>query len=238
MKLIQQFFFSPMQVRHFASVVLLVFSTHFCSAQKSETGNWFIYSGSQSFQTKWNWANEVQYRSYNFAGDMQQFLVRTGIGFNLSENNNNILLGYGFIRSENYQPDTNLKTGFNEHRIYQQFVTRQNFGRVFIQHRYRLEERFLPNDVFKLRFRYFLAVNIPINNATMIKNTVYISAYNEIFINGKTPFFDRDRVYGAVGFVITQNIKAEIGFMSQVLDASRRNQFQVVLYNTIPFRKH
>ena len=203
-------------------------------AQKSDVGNWFIYFGNQKVNNKWNWHNEVQYRNYNFAGDLQQLLLRTGIGYNLTENNNNVLLGYAFIHSQNYVANTDDKISTNEHRIYQQFITRQNFGRVFLQHRYRIEERFLPNN-FKMRFRYFLSANVPINNKKMDKNTLYASAYNEIFINGKSPTFDRNRIYGGLGFVINKNLRIETGYMSQILEKSNRGQFQIIFFNNIPF---
>ncbi len=221
-------------------VIIIIFSILLLSiasnAQKSGTGNWFIYFGNQQLNKKWSWWNEVQYRNYNFAGDLQQLLVRTGISYNLTENNNNVLLGYGFIHSENYKTGTDNKTGTNEHRLYQQFITRQNFGRVFIQHRYRIEERFLPTD-FRMRFRYFLAFNIPLNNKTMAANTVYLSAYNEIFLNAKSPLYDRNRLYGAMGYVINKSFKVEAGFMSQTLEKTNRNQFQIVLFNNLSFIK-
>ena len=202
-------------------------------AQKSEVGNWFIYLGNQKINNKLNWHNEVQYRNYNFIGDAQQLLLRTGIGYNLTENNNNVLLGYAFIHSENYIANTVDKISTNEHRIYQQFITRQNFGRVFLQHRYRIEERFLT-DNFKMRFRYFLSANIPINNKTMDKNTLYASVYNEIFLNSKSPFFDRNRIYGGLGFVINKNFRIETGYMKQILEKSDRGQFQIIFFNNIP----
>ena len=210
-----------------------LFVSDLIHAQKSGVGNWFIYFGNQQVAKKWFWWNEVQYRNYNFAGDLQQLLLRTGISYNLTENNNNLLLGYGFIHSENYKPGTDDKTGSNEHRIYQQFITRQNFGRVFIQHRYRIEERFLPTN-FQMRFRYFLAFNVPLNKKTMTAKAVYLSAYNEIFINGKTPLYDRNRLYGALGFVFNKNFRAEAGFMAQTLEKTNRNQFQLVLFNNLP----
>ena len=203
-------------------------------AQKSKIGSWFIYFGNQKINNKWNWHNEVQYRNYNFAGDLQQVLLRTGIGYNLTENNNNVLLGYAFIHSQNYVASNDDKISTNEHRIYQQFITRQNFGRVFLQHRYRIEERFLP-DNFKMRFRYFLSANVPINNKKMDKNTLYASAYNEIFINGKSPVFDRNRIYGGLGFVISKSLRIETGYMSQMLEKSNRGQFQIIFFNNIPF---
>ncbi|MBZ4043800.1 DUF2490 domain-containing protein [Flavobacterium hibisci] len=212
----------------------LILSVNLINAQDTDTGNWFMYFGNQAINKKWNWHNEVQYRNYNFAGDTQQLLLRTGIGYNLTENNNNILLGYGFINSQNYIPGTNDKTGNNEHRIFQQFITRQNFGRIYLQHRYRVEERFLEDD-FQMRFRYFLALNVPINKPKMEDKAFYFSAYNEIFINAESPVFDRDRVYGALGYVINKNFRVEAGFMRQIQEKTGRNQFQIAVYNNIPF---
>jgi hypothetical protein len=53
--------------------------------------------------------NELQYRNYNAKGDLGELLFRTRIGYNLSDNNNNILLGYGYILSENYVGETDKK---------------------------------------------------------------------------------------------------------------------------------
>lgn len=218
------------------TIALLFFSMPI-DAQKADTGNWLIYFGNQKINKQWNWHNEVQYRNYNFIGDMSQLLLRTGIGYNLTENNNNILLGYGFINTQNYLPNSTQKVSTKEHRIFQQFITRQSFNRFFLTHRYRIEERFLPS-IFQVRFRYFLALNVPINKATMDKNALYLSAYNEIFINGQKSLFDRNRLYGAVGYVIHKNIKVEAGFMAQTLENSNRNQFQIVVFNNFPFNNN
>ena len=209
--------------------------SNFANAQKSDIGNWFIYFGNQKINNKWNWWNEVQYRNYNFVGDLQQLLLRTGIGYNLTENNNNVLLGYAFINSQRYLPNSEEKIGTNEHRIYQQFITRQNFGRVFMQHRYRIEQRFLPED-FQMRLRYFLSLNIPIFKKTMSEKTMYASAYNEIFLNTQNATFDRNRLYGGLGYVINKNFRVEAGFMAQTLENTNRNQFQIILFNNLPFK--
>ena len=216
------------------TLLLIICFCNLSFSQKSDIGNWFVYFGNQKINKKWNWHNEVQYRNYNFIGDTNQLLLRTGIGYNLTENNNNVLVGYGFINTQKYVPNSDQKIDTNEHRIYQQFITRQNFGRVFLQHRYRIEERFISDD-FQLRFRYFLGINIPINKKMLDKNAVYISSYNEIFINAESPLFDRNRLYGALGFVINKNFKVEAGFMTQTLEKSNRNQFQVVIFNNLQF---
>lgn len=180
----------------------------------------------KKIDSKWNIHNEVQYRNYNAIGDLEQLLLRTGVGYNLSPNNNNLLLGYGLIRSENYNVN-NEKSANEEHRIYQQFVTKQSFGRVSWQHRYRLEERFTASG-FKVRFRYFLAAKVALNKPTLEKNTFYISAYNEIFINNKETFFDRNRIYGGFGYVVNKNVKLELGYMNQLFNVGSRDQVNVI----------
>lgn len=151
-------------------------------SQTNNLGNWFIYFGNKKIDNRWNWHHEVQYRNFNFIGDTEQVLIRTGLGYNLTENNNNILLGAAFIYSEPYLANSDTKTSFNEHRIYQQFITRQTFGAVSLQHRYRFEQRFFEQD-FRLRLRYFIGLNVALNRKQMMDKAVYLSAYNEIFIN-------------------------------------------------------
>jgi|Laugresbdmm110sd_1035091.scaffolds.fasta_scaffold12960_2 intein/homing endonuclease len=211
-------------------IVISIFFLNVSYSQKTETGNWFMYFGNQKINKNINWHNEIQHRNYNFIGDFNQLILRTGIGFNLTEDNNNLLLGYGYINTEKYLANSNQKVNVNEHRIFQQFISKQNFGRFFVQHRYRVEERFLKND-FQLRLRYFLGINIPLNKKTLEKNTIYLSSYNEIFINSEKPLFDRNRLYGALGYFIHKNLKMEVGFMSQSLEDSNRNQFQIAIFN-------
>ena len=195
--------------------------------QDSDLGNWLIYFGNKKLNDKWNLHHEVQYRNYNAIGDLEQLLLRTGIGYNLGENNNNVLLGYGYILSENYLDDSDVKEDTHEHRIFQQFITRQNFGRVSLQHRYRFEQRFVESN-FRLRFRYFLSFNIFLNNPTMADNTWYASVYNEIFLNNKDNVFDRNRLYGGIGYRLNQTFRFELGYMNQFLPGFSRDQMNMI----------
>ena len=74
-----------------------------------------------------------------------------------------------------------------------------------------------------------------INKKIITTNTFYLSAYNEIFINAQQPTFDRNRIYGAVGYGINKNLKIELGLMSQILQTTSTKQLQIVLFNNIPF---
>lgn len=204
-------------------------------AQKNDLGAWYMYFGNNKISKKLNWHNEIQYRNFDAVGDLEQLLIRTGIGYDLTENNNNVLLGYGFILS---QPYVNGEKKENiEHRIFQQFITKQKFGRFNLQHRYRLEERFLQDD-FRMRFRYMIGLNIPITNKEMLPKSLYASVYNEIFLHFDNPVFDRSRVYGALGYVINKNMRIEAGYMNQIQENRNRGQVQIGFYNNIPFNKN
>lgn len=214
---------------------LLGLGSVFTFAQKNDLGAWYMYFGNNKISKKLNWHNEIQYRNFDAIGDLEQLLIRTGIGYDLTENNNNVLLGYGFILS---QPYVNGEKKENvEHRIFQQYITKQKFGRFNLQHRYRLEERFLEDD-FRMRFRYMLGLNIPITQKEMLPKTLYASVYNEIFLHFNSPVFDRNRVYGALGYVINKNMRIEAGYMNQLQENRNRGQIQIGFYNNIPFTRN
>ena len=211
-----------------ALFICFLFTSFLSFSQESDLGNWWIYFGNKKLNSKCNIHHEVQYRNYNVAGDLEQLLLRAGLGYNLADNNANLLVGYGFIRSENYFPDSSEKFVVNEHRIYQQFIAKQNFGRFYISHRYRLEERFIE-DKFKFRFRYFLTTKVALNNSKLIDKTFYLSFYNELFIGGKSPLFDRNRIYAGLGYQVNSNLKFELGYMNQLFENSSRDQTNVIV---------
>lgn len=214
---------------------LMSLGSVFTMAQKSDLGAWYMYFGNNKISKKLNLHNEIQYRNFDAVGDLEQLLIRTGIGYDLTENNNNVLLGYGFILSQPYVKGDKKEN--IEHRIFQQFITKQKFGRFNLQHRYRLEERFLEDD-FRMRFRYMLGFNIPITQKEMLPKTLYASVYNEIFLHFNSPVFDRNRVYGALGYVINKNMRVEAGYMNQIQENRNRGQIQIGFYNNIPFTKN
>lgn len=213
------------------ALAVMLMLPNFINAQESDFGNWLIYIGNKKLNSKWNIHNEVQYRNYSAIGDLEQLLLRTGLGYTFNESKNNILLGYGYILSENYIGNTDDKVSVNEHRIFQQFTSKQSIGSVKLNHRYRFEQRFVEND-FKMRFRYFLGLNIPLCNKESIDNTFYLSAYNEIFLNTKSSVFDRNRLYTGVGFNLNKNIKIEAGYMNQFFETTSRDQFNVITFVT------
>lgn len=194
---------------------------------QTDYGAWYMTFNTISLSENWQVQNDIQYRSFNAGTDMEQLMLRGGLGLNLSEENNNLLLGYAFIRSgELGAENQEFESHFNEHRIYQQFITKQRFGRFYFSHRYRLEERFLTNN-FLVRFRYFLNLRIAITKKKLVANTLYFSTYNEIFINGQDTLYDRNRLYGALGYQISDSFRIDVGTMAQIYEQDYRAQFQL-----------
>lgn len=204
-------------------------------SQPKGPGNWWMYFGSNKIAPNLYFHNEVQWRNYNFAGNLEQLMLRTGVGYDLSPANNNILLGYAFVRSEPYTALGKKKKAVNEHRIFGQLITKQKFGRFNWGHRYRMEYRNIEDIGSKWRARYFLSSNVPLNSGTMRPGSFYASFYNEIFVNLQQEYFDRNRIYGALGYQITPGIKAEIGYMTQLFGQGHTQQFQIAFFNNLSF---
>jgi len=211
-----------------AVLTLVLMLPFLLQAQESDLGNWLIYIGNKKIDSKWNLHHEVQYRNYNALGDLEQLLLRAGIGYNLAEGNNNLLLGYGYILSQNYIVGIDEKVDVNEHRIYQQFVTKQKFNRWSWQHRYRMEERFVEASDIGFRFRYFLSINYALSKEAFDGINWYLSGYNEIFLHLEADAFDRNRAYIGLGAKLNSNCKLELGYMNQFFGGTSRDQINVI----------
>ncbi len=196
-------------------------------AQDSNLGNWLVYIGNKQLNPKWNLHHEVQLRNYNTIGDLEQLLLRTGLGYSFKENRKNILFGYGFIQSENYSNNNTYKIPLSEHRVFQQYISKQTVGKISVQHRFRFEQRFVGND-FKLRLRYFTGATVPLSKSN--DNKFYLSAYNEVFLNSENNVFDRNRLYGGIGFNYQKNIRFELGYMNQFFETSGRDQINIISF--------
>jgi hypothetical protein len=154
-------------------------------------------------------------------------------------NADRITVGYGFIETYPYG-DFAVPNAFPEHRIWQQYLTTQTLGKAKLAHRYRLEQRMIgsaatgkfENGRYENRFRYMAKFTRPISGG---EHPFFIALYDEILVNfGKDVaynIFDQNRLYGAVGYTISKNLKLEIGYLNQLvqlrsLDVIGRNKLE------------
>lgn len=193
------------------SLVALIPS--FAFAQDRSLDAWLGYFGNLEINKKINFHHEIQSRTAMFLHDSEHFLLRAGIGYNVN-NSMNVLVGYGRIRT-NLFPDTgDVIFTYTENRIYQQLLYKHSISRLNLQHRFRFEQRFV-NDDFKMRLRYMISGHFPLNNKEMNNKTIYLSASNELFFNTTKDYFDRNRVFGGIGYKFSNKVRVELGYLYQ-----------------------
>ena len=193
-----------------------LFTSNNTSAQIDEDamGAWYMYFYNTTINnSEWGIQGDIQHRNWNVIGDLEQLMLRSGLTFKPKNTQVKFTLGYANITTGRYGDD---KTTVNESRIYQEALFPAKFGnRVYTNHRFRYEQRFVENQDLRTRYRYNLFLNVALNKKTMEKNTLYLALYNELFINGqrsigngnKVELFDRNRFYTALGYVIKKGFK-------------------------------
>ena len=205
---------------------------------EDKLGAWYMYFFNTTFkESAWGIQGDVQYRNWNIAGDLEQLLLRGGVTFKPKTADIKFTLGYANVTTGAYGSDNST---FPESRIYQEALFPVNFGtRFYTSHRFRYEQRFVENQDFRTRFRYGFFLNIPLNKANMDAKTIYLALYDELFINGQrdignqneVEIFDRNRLYGGLGYVIKNGLRTQFGIMNQTTDNWSKNQLQLSLHH-------
>jgi hypothetical protein len=100
-----------------------------------------------------------------------------------------------------------------------------------------VEERFIESD-FKMRFRYRLMLFVPVNRPTLEEGSLYIGIYDELFINDKARFFDRNRLYLGLGYQYAGNMHFQLGVLRQEVQSAAKTFLQFgLIYQYRPEHK-
>lgn len=231
-------------MRQLSIIICLLFSSFGLSLKaqsvdEDQLGAWYMYFGSTEFgDSGFGIQGDYQFRFWEPTGDLEQLLLRTGLTYTPKGSGIKFTFGYANITSG--VPGESSETS-NESRIYQEALFSQKLGsRFLVTHRLRYEQRWVEGQDYRTRYRYNLFLNVPLNNTKLVKNTVYLALYNEIFINGQrdigdgrmVELFDRNRTYLGMGYNITDNLRTQIGWMNQVTDNWEKGQLQVSLHHS------
>jgi Protein of unknown function (DUF2490) len=214
---------------------------------------WYMYFGNHALTDKWSLHTEYQFRRSDLVSNWQQSLTRIGVDYKLNSQLT-LTAGYAFIRTYPYgeQP---ISEEFDEHRIWQTLTVQQPFKKFSFNHRYRLEQRWLErfssdpiqDAMYLNRIRYRFMVTIPLINTEKIPSTLFLSAYDEVFIgfgkNVAKNIMDQNRLYFALGYKFSPAGNIQLGFMNQtvvkrdgILQEQNRTLMVAVTYN-LDFRK-
>jgi hypothetical protein len=178
---------------------------------------------------------EVQYRSYTLApNNIEQLLLRTGLNYHFSDKAF-ATVGYAYILSYDFESEQKAPE-VTEHRVWQQFLLTNNIDRVKFEHRYRIEQRWVNGD-YKNRIRYRLMLFVPLNKSKIEKGSLFVGLYDEVFLNTKKEFFDRNRLYGALGYQFHKTSNVQIGMLHQQVNDFGKWYLQFALFFNPDFRK-
>lgn len=220
-------------------VIFLICKTSFSQSPLATTGNWLMGFNQTRLHDKWSIHTEAQYRSFEITPNTEQMLLRGGINYHI---NNYAFTSIGYAYVTNYVFDKEQLSGVqvSENRIWQQFLIRNNLGRCLFEHRYRLEQRWIQssnNNRYLNRIRYLLRVTVPLNKKEIEKNTLFLSFYDEVFIHLSPTPFDRNRLYGAIGYQFLPNANIQLGYLAQTVNITTKQYLQAAVFYNIDFRK-
>ncbi len=205
-------------------------------SQNNEIGNWIMYFGTNKISEKISIHTEFQYRNHTLGiSNTEQLLPRIGLNYHFSKKAI-VTAGYAYIPSYIFDSEQSSPE-IEEHRIWEQFILTNKIGRVKFEHRYRLEQRFV-NKKFKNRFRYRIMLFIPLNKPKIEKGSVFLGVYDEVFINAKETFFDRNRLYGGLGYQLNKNVNIQTGLLHQQLNRFGKFYLQFAMVFNTDLRKN
>ena len=214
-------------------LICIVFISNNVKGQKSEEnelGNWLMYFGTHKISEKYSLHYETQLRNYEVISNFNQLLPRVGLNYHIDESSI-VTAGYAFIPTQNEFDKGWGKEMVTENRIWEQFILRNSINRVKIRHRYRLEQRWVKaGDIttYKNRARYMLSVKLPISKNE--ESPLFISLYDEIFLNISDNPFDQNRLFAALGYQVNKQMNIQLGYLRHRSGGLDLNRLQLALF--------
>jgi hypothetical protein len=213
--------------------------SHTASAQidQGQAGAWYTYAWTDRFEnSNFGWQGDIQQRLWDTDSDMEQQLVRGGGTWTPTGSKVRYTLGGAYVRSGTFGPSS---ADSEESRLYQEaFIPQTLADKYYLTHRWRLEQRWVDGQDQRNRIRYFVGLNVPLNQSTLGTGAVYLSFYNELFVNlernignsRSVDYFDRNRAYAALGYSLSERTRLQAGYMWQESENFGKGQFQLNLF--------
>jgi hypothetical protein len=224
-----------MSFKRYLTAALVVAAAFPSNAQRLRDNNNIFWG--QSFNTiglsehtslwlEYQWRREDGFKNW------QQSFARAGIQVHFT-NDISAMAGYAYAVTYPYGDYPAGPYSIPEHRIFEQLIWNDYKGRLILNHRLRLEQRYLgkidqsaPEYVvtgwnYMNRARYQLRVTLPLNHPKMQAKTWYLATSDELFIgfgkNVNQNVFDQNRFVLAAGYQFNKMFRLEGGFLSQIL---------------------
>tara|TARA_R110002072_G_scaffold16233_1_gene63732 strand:+ start:34382 stop:35062 length:681 start_codon:yes stop_codon:yes gene_type:complete len=198
-----------------------------------ELGAWYILASNSKVSEKFSVQLQTQFRFFELTSEIQQFKIRSGVKYRIMEGLS-VGAGYAYFRNDfSYLSET--PEAFDEHRIVEDILLDHNLGKVKINHRARLENRFIvANGETDTRhwFRYMAQFVYPFSDNWSA------DIYNEIWLNvGNEPTFAQNWLGVGLGYKISDLIKSRVGYQRIHLDGPDFDRLLLQITFTPDFTK-
>lgn len=197
------------------------------------TVGWYTYNGDHKLADRWALHTEYQWRRIDLVRTWQQSLARLGLAYRLTDRVK-VSGGYTLFITYPYgnYPVADAGVPFPEHRLYEDIQLGDQFGRLQLTHRFRLEQRWIgrlsdanPRQVadwqYQHRIRYQLSGTYPLSGSTIDTGEFYLNAFDELFISfGRkvgSNVFNQNRLSGGIGYQVRDNFQLELNYFNRVL---------------------
>jgi hypothetical protein len=200
------------------------------SEPEQKIGSWFVFVNQHKFSSKLTTLTDIQHRSWEYGQNFNQLLLRSTLNYRLAPEFQ-MGLGYAYIATDPSFENLPDQENLSEHRIHEQLLFRRSFDRGVWINRYRLEQRFLSNqdEGYDLahRARYMTRINY------FVSKKVFLSVFDEVFLNLERPVFGQNRLYFGAGYQVTPALNLQFGFMKNHFSSANYDRLVLTLwYNT------
>ncbi len=194
-------------------VFLVLFNTSFVLANETFENDLGLWTGininapiTEKIQSRF----QISPRWLDNATDFNQLILHGLLGYKFNEH---FSFFQGYAWSTHYIPNFR-----REQRPYEDAIISHQVGKVSLEHRFRLDERFLQDiEGISLRGRYRLKGSYPLDK----KQRWSLVLFDEIFVNLNSHFggpqagIDQNRIYTGVNHKFNENINADLGYQLQ-----------------------
>jgi hypothetical protein len=205
----------PKAYKMYKGSLLLIAVLCFARAAQGQghtLSSWGILNAELHFNKKWTAFFETQLRSQNFFKDFNYHELKIGGQYTFSDKWS-ALAGTGQFVTYSVPGNFNPPV-VDEFRIWEQVTLNTKLNRVKIDHRYRIEQRYINKDETN-RFRYRINTVVPINHKDLTNNTMYAVTNDEVFFTNTAPYFQRNRFYAGAGYTFNKYCALQMGWMRQ-----------------------
>ena len=190
-------------------------------------GNWIGATSNLRFTDKWSLFLQGEVRTWEPLNNLNEILWRVAGHYDFSKK---YMGAVGYVRVDTWPYESTGLEKFDENRIFEEFKVKLPLGKIKVDHRFRLEQRWITSPEngtqYSNRIRYKLAFKWPLRGDKIKPGSWYGKVLNEVFVDfdnngywfnleGRDRGLNQNRLYGGIGKKLTPLSGIEMGVLWQ-----------------------